>query len=738
MPNKETMVSFWRAVMTDASDVTPAVGVRLPTIEALWDTICGEEVKKAFPETSTSPGPDGITSRQLRAVPLDILTRIFNIVLICGRLPERLFKSRTTLIPKKDNAVEPGNFRPITDSSVITRTLHKILAKRLMRHIELDKRQKAFIPADGCVENTFKFDLLLRYHRQNFKPLYLASIDIAKAFDSVTHQSIMDTLGTMGLPSPMISYVEYVYKNSKTKLSCNGWVSDEIRPTCGVKQGDPLSPTLFNMVIDRLLHRVPREIAVDIAGQHYNAFAFADDLVLIASTPQGLQMTLDIVTGFLAECGLAINTGKSFTVAIRNVPHMKKSVVDSNIKFRCDGRDLPSMRREDEWKYLGVTPEGRTLASPEGQLREALTKLTKAPLKPQQRLFALRVMVLPGLYHVLTLGGTNLSRLKRVDTLICGAVRKWLALPHDTVNAYFHANAIKEKSNLSLLLLQGLVRRAVDPRPFISQEISVSRRRLKEGQTDLNCKAKIDKRWADLLHASSNGKALTPSKEVPQQHQWVTEGNRFLSGGDFINSLKLRINALPTNSRSKRGRIASRRCRAGCNEIEKLNHIMQRCHRTHAARVARHDAVVFYLARALKKKYERVDVEPHFQTPEGLRKPDLVAKLGQTALVVDAQVVGEQVDLATAHERKTDYYQELRKDMEARYEVTSVVFTSATLTCRGLWCRTSVEDLLRMDVIKKKEVKVLSSRVLIGGMNAYRIFSKSTAAIGRRPRTGIG
>lgn len=64
------------------------------------------------------------------------------------------------------------------------------------------------------------------------------------------------------------------------------------------------------------------------------------------------------------------------------------------------------------------------MSQPEEKLKEALDKLTKAPLKPQQLLFGLRIVVLPSLYHLLTLGNTMLSRLKKIDGMTCAAVRK--------------------------------------------------------------------------------------------------------------------------------------------------------------------------------------------------------------------------------------------------------------------------------------------------------------------------
>lgn len=57
-----------------------------------------------------------------------------------------------------------------------------------------------------------------------------------------------------------------------------------MRPTTGVKQGDPLSPLLFNLVIDRLLRSLPEEIGATLGEGQINAIAFADDLILLANT----------------------------------------------------------------------------------------------------------------------------------------------------------------------------------------------------------------------------------------------------------------------------------------------------------------------------------------------------------------------------------------------------------------------------------------------------------------------
>lgn len=66
-----------------------------------------------------------------------------------------------------------------------------------------------------------------------------------------------------------------------------------------------------------------------------NLLVFSDDPIPVASTEIGLQILLDKTVDFLESCDLRTNNGKSFTIAIKNVPHIKKSIIDANTHFKC-------------------------------------------------------------------------------------------------------------------------------------------------------------------------------------------------------------------------------------------------------------------------------------------------------------------------------------------------------------------------------------------------------------------
>ena len=440
-PPRAVMEPFWANVLTERSEAMPTLD-RSEEKHDLWLPITIEEVVRLWKSRKTAAGPDGLTEKDIRKFPKGLILCLYNLFMWCEELPECLLASRTIFIPKQGFEKEHGKYRPITIPSVLVREFHSILAGRLANGINIDERQRGFRNMDGCRDNTFQLDMILRQHYRSLKPLFIASVDIAKAFPWVSHPCLLECMRFFGVPSDFVRYVEGVYRTGYIVLQGQGWTSDKIYPRRDVRQGDPLSPPIFNHMTHRLLEHLSPDVGDNVGEKHTNASAYADDIYLYAYTPTGLQDSIDRLSEFLTSCGMSINPDKSFTLGFRPSGRDKKMTVDTINSFEIDGRRLRTIKRGDEWTALGIRYNwaGRVQIGIEQIFGPNMEALTKAPLKPQQRLFALRCNVIPKLYHQLALGDVLISSLRRLDQVVRSTIRKWLNLPHDVPNAYIHSS----------------------------------------------------------------------------------------------------------------------------------------------------------------------------------------------------------------------------------------------------------------------------------------------------------
>ena len=252
---------------------------------------------------------------------------------------------------------------------------------------------------------------------------------MAKAFDRVTHKALAEAALEAGVDSKMVRYIVDNYKKQDITLKMQG-ATGCVKPGRGVRQGDPLSPVLFNLVMNRTLKKLPASTGVMVGEQRVNHLAYADDVVLLAETKTGLQHMLHVYQKGLARCGFVINVKKSATLDMETVPKDRQLVVNISSNFRCGPDSLPSMSAAEFYKYLGVDTGG-TRGRAINVLEHKLDQLRRAPFKPQQRLWILKVYVIPSLYQLLVLGRTTRVELLGLDRVIRRTIRRWMAWPKD-------------------------------------------------------------------------------------------------------------------------------------------------------------------------------------------------------------------------------------------------------------------------------------------------------------------
>lgn len=220
-----------------------------------------------------------------------------------------------------------------------------------------------------------------------------------------------------------------------------GKLGREIRVQRGVRQGDPLSPILFNAVIDYVLAQLDPRVGRDLGATTLNHLAFADDIALLSRTRSGMVRWLHQLETALAKVGLNVNVKKSATMAIVADAHRKRWLCDQKPYLKANGQMIGGMDVDALYRYLGTGMGAkRHIPSIMAELQSGLRNLSKAPLKPQQRLRLLTDHLLPSLTHRLMLEERiPKGLLNNVDKAVRRAVRGWLRLPHDAVLEFFHA-----------------------------------------------------------------------------------------------------------------------------------------------------------------------------------------------------------------------------------------------------------------------------------------------------------
>lgn len=656
MPPANDAIEFWRGIFSEpfAEEFEGRTEYQpKSSLLDLWAPISSEEVMSCELGADSAAGLDGITVVNWMGMDIRLRTLFLNMIMKKGCLDDDLKIARTVLIPKGKGNIVPENMRPLSIMSVVVRHLHKILAKRLKLLHTFSDSQKAFIDCDGTQENLTILNTLLADARRRLKSIHIATLDLRKAFDSVSHKAIIDTITALGCPKTFIDYVTDLYLNARTVLQYNG-SSTFLNIVRGVLQGDPLSPLLFNLVMDRAIEKLSQSIGYAFNEVRINCIAYADDIILIAETKFGLQSLIDVLTTELASFGLQTNIGKSSTISLIPSGRQKKIKVITEPSFLVFGQYLRAIGVIDVWKYLGIEFRCNVLNESEFGIDAALQKVDRAPLKPQQRLKSLRVAIIPRYLHTLVLGRVSKTKLASFDNIIRRFVRKWLHFPQDVPLAYMYADVKSGGLDIPCMVQQVPLIRKNRLTKSTSQQSSISSafkrsdyvvRQLEWcdgilGSVGNNVtKEKKSKFWESRLNEMVDTNDLKEAKVCKASNSWVDKRSDSISGSDYIHYNHIRVGCLPSKARTTRGTNRDRLCRAGCRVSETNYHIIQTCERTYGGRSKRHDRVVDLICENLGNRGFATVKEPKLKTSVGLRKPDLLVTIDGATTVIDVQIV---------------------------------------------------------------------------------------------------
>ncbi len=281
-------------------------------------TECEQAVKNM--KSNKSPGLDGICVEFYQIFwPLigQLLVDVFNQGYKEGNLTKSQRTAVMSLIHKKDDKEDIGNYRPISLTNVDYRILAFVLANRLQSVIGkvINNDQTAYIKGRYMGYNIRLINDVIDYYDLLSKPGILLSIDFKKAFDSVEWNFIYKTLQAFNFGESFIRWVKTIYNCPEACIKNNGYISNSFELTRGIRQGCPVSSLLFILCAEILALKIRKcpslkGFEFGIHEKPTKIVQYADDAMLFINDKAELCSAINVLRMFGQISGTKLNLTK--------------------------------------------------------------------------------------------------------------------------------------------------------------------------------------------------------------------------------------------------------------------------------------------------------------------------------------------------------------------------------------------------------------------------------------------
>jgi hypothetical protein len=260
-----------------------------------------------------------------------------------------------SLIPKIKDANNIKQYRPICLLNVDYKWFTKVLTMRLTPYADklISKTQTTFIPGRYILEGVVILHEILHELRSRKSQGIILKLDFEKAYDKVHWGFMFEVLKKKNFPQKWLEWMKQIIEGGRVGININGEPGNFFNTYKGLRQGDPLSPLLFNLVSDALatmLENAKRAGEIKGLVPHLveggvTHLQYADDTIIFLD----LDEQSIIYTKFLLYCfeemsGLKINYDKSEIFVLGSDQEEELKIAEM---FNCKVGKLPL-------KYLGI------------------------------------------------------------------------------------------------------------------------------------------------------------------------------------------------------------------------------------------------------------------------------------------------------------------------------------------------------------------------------------------------
>ena len=433
----------------------------------------------------------------------EVIKLILETIMKCKRAPIQFKSSRTIFVFKKGDREDPKNWRPLSISNAMYRIAMVVFNNYLehcnRQHAILHEAQKGFISeVNGTAENILSVMELFHDAQRAHKSLFVTALDFQNAFGSVSHEFMINSMKKKGIATNVVKVIQNIYTGSNTRIQMREGNSSQIDLKRGVKQGCPLSPTIFNLALDTLIRDLEshREYGYKLNKYSFTIQAYADDILLISDSEEHMNKLIERVREFTKISGMELAPSKCVAY-VYGISRAQRRFYEADIRIGED--KIRTAKKEETIRYLGApinarkTDRLKQIKITEAEFRRLLEKITQSKLAIVQKIDAIKKFLLPKWEYEFMINQVRAHTIDRMDRAVRVSINKIIGAKLPV--AIFHASwkdgglgipSMKDRQQVAVIraLLCMLTSKHEKIRNLMNHSIEQERRKRKIGTTE--------------------------------------------------------------------------------------------------------------------------------------------------------------------------------------------------------------------------------------------------------------
>jgi len=330
----------------------------------------------------------------------------------------------------KTDRTDPTHYRPISLINFDAKLLSLVLTRRLRRVIGslVSDDQTGFIPGRYILDNVALVQGLVRQSRNQDHNSALVFLDQEKAYDRMSWSFLRKALTKAGIGPKFSAMVDLLYAGATSSVLVNGWKSPAFALHRGVRQGDPLSPLLYDLVDEAFANYIracPSLRGITLPGAHASLppikiLSYADDKVIALSDPRELSVLQEAFTLYELATFSKINWRKTVGLLLGPEPD---EIVGTPWHRISLGTHIRWWDGEEPLRYLGysiapIEVHDQVWERVVARMESTLARWSRRNLTLTGKVTVIRTLALSQLWYVASLTPLPRATERRIETSI--------------------------------------------------------------------------------------------------------------------------------------------------------------------------------------------------------------------------------------------------------------------------------------------------------------------------------